>query len=48
MFEGFKLPDEADEYLAYHEALYALFPNESVLHQLERAREDVRKAKEEE
>ena len=47
MFGGFRLPDEADEYLAYFEALYVLFPNESVLHNLESAREDVRKAKEE-
>ena len=43
MFGGFRLPDDADEYLAYHEALYALFP--SALHLLESAREDVRKAK---
>ena len=43
MFGGFKLPDDADEYLAYHEALHALFPN--TLHLLESAREDVRKAK---
>ncbi len=43
MFGGFKLPDDADEYLAYHEALHALFP--STLHLLESAREDVRKAK---
>ena len=43
MFGGFRLPDDADEYLAYHEALYALFP--STLHLLESAREDVRKAK---
>ncbi len=45
MFGGFRLPDDADEYLAYHEALYVLFPNGSVLRDLERAREDVRKAK---
>ena len=45
MFGGFRLPDDADEYLAYHEALYALFPNASVLGNLESAREDVRKAK---
>ena len=43
MFGGFKLPDDADEYLAYHEALHALFPE--TLHLLESAREDVRKAK---
>ena len=43
MFGGFRLPDDADEYLAYHEALFALFPN--TLHLLESAREDVRKAK---
>ena len=43
MFGGFKLPDDVDEYLAYHEALHALFPN--ALHLLEKAREDVRKAK---
>ena len=45
MFGGFKLPDDADIYLAYYEALYVLFPNESVLRDLERAREEVRKAK---
>ena len=45
MFGGFKLPDDADEYLAYHEALAVLFPNASVLNDLERAREEVRKAK---
>ena len=43
MFGGFRLPDDADEYLAYHEALHALFPE--TLHLLESAREDVRKAK---
>ena len=43
MFGGFRLPDEADEYLAYYEALHALFP--SALHLLESAREEVRKAK---
>lgn len=43
MFGGFRLPDDADEYLAYHEALHALFP--SALHLLESAREAVRKAK---
>ena len=47
MFGGFKLPDDADEYLAYYEALAVLFPNASVLNDLERAREEVRKAKEE-
>ena len=46
MFGGFKLPDDADEYLAYHEALYALFPG--ALNLLESAREEVRKAKAEE
>lgn len=46
MFGGFRLPDDADEYLAYHEALYALFP--SALHLLESAREEVRKLKAEE
>ena len=45
MFGGFRIKGNEDEYLAYHEALYALFPNESVLRQLERAREEVRKAK---
>lgn len=45
MFGGFRLPDDADEYLAYHEALYVLFPNASVLRELERAREEVRKLK---
>ena len=43
MFGGFKLPDDADEYLAYHEALHALFPE--TWHLLESAREEVRKAK---
>ena len=43
-FGGFRLPDDADEYLAYYEALYALFP--SSLHLLESARENVQKAKE--
>ena len=43
-FGGFRLPDDADEYLAYYEALYALSP--SSLHLLENARENVRKAKE--
>lgn len=45
MFGGFKLPDDADEYLAYYEALTVLFPNASVLNDLERAKEEVRKAK---
>ena len=45
MFGGFKLPDDADEYLAYYKALAVLFPNASVLNDLERAREEVRKAK---
>ena len=45
MLGGFKLPDDADEYLAYYEALAVLFPNASVLNDLERAREEVRKAK---
>ena len=45
MFGGFRLPDDADEYLAYHEALHALFPE--TLHLLESAREAVRKAKDE-
>ncbi len=45
MFGGFRLPDDADEYLAYYEALTVLFPNGSVLNDLERAREEVRKAK---
>ena len=45
MFGGFKLPDDADEYLAYYEALAVLFPNASVLNDLERAKEEVRKAK---
>lgn len=44
-FGGFKLPNDADEYLAYHEALYVLFPNASVLRLLETAREEVRKVK---
>ena len=42
---GFSLPNDADEYLAYHEALYVLFPNASVLHDLQRAREEVQKIK---
>ena len=46
MFGGFRIKGNEEEYLAYHEALYALFP--STLHLLERAREEVRKAKEEE
>ena len=45
MFGGFRIKGNEDEYLAYHEALYALFPE--TLHLLERAREEVRKAKEE-
>ena len=45
MFGGFKLPDDADEYLAYYEALAVLFPNASVLNDLKRAKEEVRKAK---
>ena len=48
MFGGFKLPDDADIYLAYFEALYVLFPDASVLRDLESAREKVRKIKEEE
>lgn len=43
MFGGFRIKGNEDEYLAYHEALYALFPE--TLHLLERAREEVRKAK---
>ena len=31
---GFRLPNDADEYLAYFEALYVLFPNASVLRNL--------------
>ena len=46
MFGGFRIKGNEEEYLAYHEALYALFP--STLHLLERAREEVGKAKEEE
>ena len=48
MFGGFRIKGNEDEYLAYHEALYVLFPDAWVLRQLERAREEVRKAKEEE
>ena len=48
MFGGFKLPDDADIYLAYFETLYVLFPNASTLRDRDRAREDVRKAKAEE
>ena len=43
MFGGFRIKGNEDEYLAYHEALYALFP--STLHLLESAREEVRKLK---
>lgn len=43
MFGGFRIKGNEDEYLAYHEALYVLFP--STLHLLERAREEVRKLK---
>ena len=46
MFGGFRIKGNEDEYIAYYEALYALFP--SALHLLERAREEVRKLKEEE
>ena len=46
MFGGFRIKGNEDEYLAYHEALYALFP--SALHLLESAREKVRKLKAEE
>ena len=45
MFGGFKLPDDADIYLAYFETLYVLFPNASTLRDRDRAREEVRKAK---
>ena len=43
MFGGFRIKGNEDEYLAYYEALYALFP--STLHLLESAREEVRKLK---
>ena len=46
MFGGFNFRENPDEYLAYHEALYALFPE--TLHLLEQAREEVRKLKAEE
>ena len=46
MFGGFRIKGNEEEYLAYHEALHALFPE--TLHLLEQAREEVRKAKEEE
>ena len=45
MFGGFKLPDDADIYLAYFDTLYELFPNASTLRQRDRAREVVRKLK---
>ncbi|MCY3741092.1 MAG: hypothetical protein OXH00_08740 [Candidatus Poribacteria bacterium] len=45
MFGGFKLPDDADIYLAYFETLYVLFPNASTLRDRDRAREEVRKLK---
>ncbi|RKU21928.1 hypothetical protein C6499_20560 [Candidatus Poribacteria bacterium] len=48
MFGGFKLPDDADIYLAYFETLYVLFPNASTLRDRDRAREEVRKIKAEE
>ena len=43
MFGGFNIRDDPDGYLAYHEALYALFPE--TLHLLEQAKEEVRKLK---
>lgn len=43
MFGGFRIKGNEDEYLAYYEALHTLFPE--TLHLLERAREEVRKAK---
>ncbi len=43
MFGGFRIKGNEDEYLAYYEALYALFP--STLHLLQSAREEVRKLK---
>ncbi|RKU09949.1 hypothetical protein C6503_20295 [Candidatus Poribacteria bacterium] len=48
MFGGFKLPDDADIYLAYFETLYVLFPDASTLRDRDRAREEVRKLKAEE
>ena len=48
MFGGFKLPDDADIYLAYFETLYVLFPNASTLRDRDRTREEVRKLKAEE
>ena len=45
MFGGFKLPDDADIYLAYFETLYVLFPNASTLRDRDRAREEIRKIK---
>ena len=45
MFGGFKLPDDADIYLAYFETLYVLFPDVSTLRDRDRAREEVRKLK---
>lgn len=48
MFGGFKLPDDAEIYLAYFETLYVLFPDASTLRDRDRAREEVRKIKAEE
>ena len=45
MFGGFKLPDDADIYLAYFETLYVLFPNASTLRDRDRAREEIRELK---
>ena len=38
-FGGFRFPGDEDEYLAFHEAQYVLWPNETVLHTLEKIRE---------
>ena len=38
-FGGFRFPGDEDEYLAFHEAKYVLWPNETVLHTLEKIRE---------
>ena len=39
MFEGFRFPGDEDEYLAFYEARYVLWPNVTVLRQLEKVRE---------
>ena len=38
-FGGFIFPGDEDEYLAFYEAQYVLWPNETVLRKLEKIRE---------